>query len=313
MATQDQDDYEDLDQTEEEDRGDNFNEEDEEDTDESEDTDEEQEDESGDDEDQEDEEEDEPAPKSKKDIKIPKSRLDEVIRQREEARERNLWLEEQLEKLIAQATSKRDEPAPKKEAPPPYDFDTAEEEYISLVIEGEVAKAAKLRGEINRARQEETSRMIEGVRETALNNAKQEGLKAVQEESFGTLVAAMESKYSFLDHKSDDYNEDAVETVNALLSGDVSKGQTKSEALKRAIDKVAPMFVKEKPAAKPSLGDKRTVDAGKKAVKAAKSQPANIKSTSTKQRDLNVTSVASLTEKDFEKLTEREKRILRGD
>jgi hypothetical protein len=306
-----QDDYEDLEtKLEDEDRGDNFNDEDED----IEDSDEDSEDEdSEEEEDQEDEEEEEPAPKSKNDTRIPKSRLNEVIRQREEARERNLWLEEQLEKLIAQATAQKEATVAPKETPPSYDFDSAEEQYISLVIEGEVAKATKLRGEINRARQEEMTRMIEGVRETALTNAKQEGARAVQEQSFGTLVATMESKYTFLDHNSDDYNEDAVETVNTLLNGYVSKGMSKSEALKKAVDKIVPMFIKDKPASKPSLGDKRTSDAGKKAVKASKSQPANVKTSSLKQRDVAVTSVATLTEKDFEKLTDREKRVLRGD
>ena len=200
MATKD-DDYEDLNEDlEDEDRGDLFEDEEDESS-ESEEEDENTEDE-GSDEDSDEDEEEEVVEKPAKDIKIPKSRLDEVIRQREEAKERSLWLEEQLEKLINQSVAAKVPTTPAKPEVPEYDFEAAEEQYISLIIEGEVSKATKLRSEINKARQAEFNSTIETIKEAALTNAKSEGFKAVQEQSFGTLIANMESKYKFLDHKS---------------------------------------------------------------------------------------------------------------
>lgn len=279
---------------------------------------EEVEEEEGSEEESEEEPSEEAETSSKKSIKVPKSRLDEVIAQREEARKRiedaenrSLWLEEQLEKLINQSITPK-ETKVEKPADPPYDYDTAEEKYIALVIEGEVAKATKLRQEINAARQKETLSLIQQIKESALESSKTESTKAIEDRAFGTLVSNMESKYQFLDSKSESYNEEAVDTVNTLLKGYVASGVSKTEALKKAISKVVPMYVKEPKPTKPSLGKERTTEAGKKAADAARKQPV-IKSSSSTTSKPPVTSVAKLSDKEFSALTDREKRILRGD
>lgn len=304
--------YEDLDEatTEEEeesqDRGDNLEDEELEDQDESEDEAEETDDDESEeaDEDEDEEEYEEEAPQ--KNTRVPKARLDEVIRQREEARERSEWLETQLEKLIS---SKVETPVAPK---PAYDFEVAEEEYVALIIQGEVAKASKLRREIDAARKDEFQSLLDQVKDSAKQEAKSESSSAIEQERFETAVVNFENKYKFLNYELPEYNEEAVDTVNTLMSGYVSAGKSKAEALKLAVNKVAPLYSKVSPE-KPTLGNKRKVEAGRKAVKAANSQPSKTKSVSTRQVDAETVDVKKMSEKDFSKLTAKEKSILRGD
>jgi hypothetical protein len=306
MAEQD---YEELDETL--DRGDNY--EDDEDQDESidevEETDDDESDEADIDLDEEEEEEEETPPKE---IKIPKSRLDEVIKQREEAKERNLWLEAQLEKLIAQSVENKKEAEKIIETVSTYDFEDAENRYVNLIIEGETSKAAKLRTEIEKERQTELKNLISSLSKSASEDAKNQSSAIIEEGKFNTLVENFESKYKFLDSESKEYNEEAVDTVNTLLAGYVAAGKSKAEGLKLAVGKVAPLYTKVVET-KQSLGNKRKVEAGKKAAQAANSQPTKTKSVSTRQVDKEGVNVSKMSEKEFSQLTEKEKRILRGD
>lgn len=304
-------DYEDLDEVL--DRGDEV--EDDEDQDETiDEEDQEVDDELGDSDIDLDEEEEEEVEKPKKEIKIPKSRFDEVIAQREEAKERNLWLEAQLEKLI-NSQKVNEVVAPVKTKEPEYNFEEAEERYVNLIIEGEIAKATKLRSEIDKARQESLKAIISEITESVTSRAKSESSALLDEEKFNTLIENFENKYKFLDTSSDEYNEEAVDTVNTLLAGYVAAGKTKAEGLRLAVNKVAPLYEKTKEVkdVKQSLGNKRKVEAGKKAAQAANSQPTKTKSVSTRTVDKETVNVAKMSEKEFAQLTEKEKRILRGD
>ena len=313
--------YEDLDEVREEDqdedRGDYVEDEELEDQDDSEDDASlEDDDESGDVDEEEDEEEleevEETKPQNK--IKIPKSRLDEVIRQREEAKERNAWLEEQLEKLINANLNKVEQAKAEEQKAPVYDFDAAEEKYITLILEGETAQASKLRREIDVAKSAEYKQMIDSLADTMSKQVKTENDTVVEEGRFNTLIENFENKYKFLDYEAEEYNEEAVDTVNTLLAGYVAAGKSKSEALRLAVTKVAPLYIKtvDKKQVQ-SLGNQRKVEAGKKAAKAAKAQPARTKSVSTRQVDSDATDVKRMSDRDFSKLTAKEKSVLRGD
>ena len=276
------------------------------------------EDDSGSEEESEDDEEDEepPAPTKAKEPRIPKSRLDEANAQRDEYRDRMLWLEEQLEKLIDSPGTKstkddsKDAVAPKEV----YDFDKAEEDYANLLISGEVGQASKLRSEINKARHAEMLELVSSITETATNKAKNESSLEKQNEKFEIAISSMERKYKFLDSKAKEYNEEAVETVNTLLSGYLAGGKlTKAEALAKAVEKAVPLYIKPEKEVKEKLGSSRSKDAGKKAADAAARQPVKTKSSSTKNIDLEAVKVSKMSEKAFGQLTEKEKRILRGD
>jgi len=255
------------------------------------------------------EEEEEVAPK--KSPKIPKARLDEVIRQREEAKDRNYWLEQQLEKLIAAQERQNQTVQETKVVIPEYDFEGAEEKYISLVIEGEVAQATKLRKEITAKQQEQFLALINGVEANAANKAKSESSSYIEAERFKIAIESMEVKYPYLNFKDKAYNEEAVDTVNTLLAGYVAAGKSKTEALQLAITKVRPLY--EKKVSKPSPADERKIAAGKKAAAASKQQPTKTKSSNSRTSDGGIPNIQKMGEKEFSKLTAKEKSILRGD
>jgi uncharacterized protein YoaH (UPF0181 family) len=301
------------------DRGDSFEEDEDEEVEEDEDTVEEDEEETEEDESEEDddsgeseedeEEEEAPPVKPRKDIRVPKSRLDEVIAQREDAKERMLWLESQLERLIENQTKAQAAPAPAPE--PTYDFEEAESKYITLIIEGEVEKAARLKSEIDKARKAEMLALVKEVRESATAESATATTKALENEKFNLTVTTLQSKYSFLDADHKSYNQEAVETVNTLMAGYIASGKPKSEALKLAASKVAPMYEKTP---KPALGNQRTVGATKKAVDASKRQPSKVVSTKgVPNIDTSKINISKLSDRDLDKLSIKELRALRGD
>lgn len=248
---------------------------------------------------------------TKKEPRIPKSRFDEVIQQREDAKERNLWLESQLEKLIGQANKQQEAIVPKVEVSL-YDFDKAEEDYISLIIEGEISKASKLRNEINREQEAKMMNIIKNIESSVSTKAKSDSSALLEDERFNAFVETVEVKHPFLDSNHKDYNEEAVDTVNTLLAGYISAGKGKTEALRLAVAKVTPLYFK--PEVKQSLGNKRTVEAGKKAAKAAAAQPVRTKnSATTKLVDNSDVDITKISEKEFAKLTSKERSLLRGD
>lgn len=262
---------------------------------------------SGDEESEEEEEE----VASPKDTRIPKYRFDEVNNQRkellaqlEDASERSLWLEAQLEKLISNNTKTAEPAAPANT----YNFEAAEENYVQLIIEGEIAKASKLRAEIDKERRAELVSIISEVKSSASKTAKEESTKAVSEQRFFNTVEALEVQYPFLNNKVKDYNAEAVDTVNTLMAGFVAAGKSKADALTLAVKKVAPFYTKEVKA--PST---KKEEAGRKAVAASKSQPPSPTGTKTKTIDISKIDVSKLAEKDFRSLTAKEKSVLRGD
>ena len=240
--------------------------------------------------------------------KIPRSRLNKVIEQREELKDRVSWLEEQLEKFIeGKSPPKRVEPERSE-----YDFDLAESKYIDLILEGDSKTATALRREINEERAYLFKQEINTVKEEARQHAKEEASATLEGGRFDTLVNSYEQKYPFLDVESKEYNEDALDTVNSLMVGYIKdKGMNQIEALTKAINKIVPMFTKD---VKQSLGQKRTDTAKTKALEAAKKQPIK-QQTSIKEDKISVAdlNVSKMTEKQFNKLTAEERAILRGD
>jgi hypothetical protein len=254
-------------------------------------------------------EEEEVAP-PKKEPRIPKSRFDEINNRMKDANERNLWLEEQLEKLINQQ-SQQQKTAPREPEAPSYDYDTAEEEYITLIINGDIAKATKLRNDINAHRQSDLAILISGIENKASDNAKSQSGLLLEKERFESSIVNMEKTYPFLNHKDKAYNEEAVETVNTLLAGYLAAGKGKVESLQLAIKKVLPLYEK-KVTTKTTLGDQRKTEAGKKAAAASKQQPTKQKTT-TRTSDMGKANINTMSDRDFSKLTAKEKSILRGD
>jgi len=258
-----------------------------------------------DDEDELDDTEDEPS-----NIQVPKSRLDEVISQRESEKDRVRWLEEQLETLINQNKAEHVVDKVVKEK---YDFTAAEENYASLLIDGETSKAAQLRSVIDGERKADIVSLIKDTQNETVEEATLKSTDALEQDRFDTLIGRLEEKHPFLDTESDTYDSEAVETVNTLISGYMSSGKTKSQALKIAVSKVIPMYTKNEPTTKQSLGNKRIVKARKKAARASNAQPSEPRRKSKESLDDATSEVSAMSERQYNKLTLKEKRVLRGD
>lgn len=294
------------DEDDSEDEDDESDDEDEDDSDEDEDEDDESDDEDEDDSDDEDEDED-------VEQRIPKGRLNQVLRQRDEERERVKWLEEQLEVLIKGKQAPEDEEEEEEvEEQPEYNFDDAEEKYLELILEGEVKQAAALRKEINNARDELYQYQINTVRRAAKEDAVTETSNSLDEARFNTLLTNYTEEYDFLDDTSDAYNEKAVILANKLIASYMAEGNSKSYALKAAVEDVVPLFEKKKEEPKPKTTD-RVKTARKKAARASKAQPPSSKSTNRPTRSLKAADIGKMTERQYDQLTAKEKAKLRGD
>jgi hypothetical protein len=261
----------------------------------------------------EDEEEDEDEEVDEDGNKVPLARLNKVIDQRNQERERTARLEQQIERLIDQVASPKEAPV-KVEPEEVYDFDVAESQYIEHILEGETEKAAKLRRQIDKERDKEVKKLVSEAKSSATEEAVTRTTAGLEEDRFNTLVATYEEKYTFLNADEEDYNEEAVDTVNALMNG-FMKDMSKSKALKKAVDRIANMY--EKAPEKPKLGGKgrkldKTADR-KRNAKVSQKQPPKTKGKGTKGRDLDSLDVSELTEEQFNNLSAKEKAILRGD
>jgi len=253
-------------------------------------------------------EEEEEAPK--RGIKIPKYRLDQEIEKVKALKERESWLEQQLEKLINSKPDLKKELQEIKDEVE-YDFDAAEEQYITHVLEGEPKEAIKLRKQIDAERTKIFRKTLELVRDEAAEKAISSSKSAKDDEKFQEYISNYESKYTFLNRAKKAYNEDAVDTINALMTGFMAKGVVRSEALKKAVEKVLPLYAT--PVKAPV--DKRAVDQRKKNVSANNRQPPTMKGKSFKDVSIDDFDVSNLDDKEFAKMSKDKKSLakLRGD
>ena len=285
---------------------------DEEDSEDEEDLDEEDSEDSEDSEDDEDDE-DEVVTEPTKEDRIPKGRFNQVLKQRDSERERVHWLEEQLEKLIS--NNRGSEQSPSTATVEEYDYDAKETEYINLVLEGETSKAISLRKEIDNHKRSEIMSELNEAKEVSRSIARE----VQEEEKFNVLVESFENKYSFLNADSDDYNEEAVDTVNAITANLIRKGLPKSQAIKDAVLRIAPMYEKVVKSTTTTKVTKKPVNterdkvSKRRNIAASKSQPPKTRGSRVSDGGLDTVKVSRLNEKQFRELSLREKKILRGD
>jgi hypothetical protein len=253
-----------------------------------------------------DEEEEVETPKGKKDYRIPKARFDEVIAQREAERERSQWLEEQLAKLIAKTTAAEE----KVNVAPKFDFDAAEEKYLELAFGGEHADALKLRKQIDTAREEAFEAKIKALKDATVEDVDSRSKAIIDAERFDDVRRKSEAKFPFLNAKHSTYNADAVDMINTLMRGHVAAGKSKSEALRLAVAKGAPIF-EEAPVVKKVT--ERRAEQAKKNATAARSQPSRVSGKGAKDIDVNTIDPSTLSEKHYKDLTPKQKAKLRGD
>jgi hypothetical protein len=214
------------------------------------------------------EEEEEKEEPPKKEPRIPKSRFDEAVQKEREkairAEERAKYLEERIEQLIALQTDLANKQNKEVEVVEEFDFDAAEDRYAQLLIEGEVAEAARLRKDMEKARERRIQDLLKSVKEEAKATTKQLSIEEKKE----VVIQEALSKYAFLDDNSEEYNKEAVEEINFLAAGyEVKNKMPAHEALKKAIERIAAPLTKHVDTKK-ATAEKKT-----KKMEAMKKQP----------------------------------------
>ena len=240
----------------------------------------------------------------KKRIRVPKSRLDEESAKRKKAEEE---LEKLRTQLAAQARAQEEAAQPKGPSMDELEkeLEDLEEKYEDAVINGEKDIARKLRSQIAKAR----DTIIESRVTTKAEAARSAALEQVQFDNFleRTLAA-----YPELDRSSENYDSTSEADVMDIAEAFLAKGQSRVEAIGKAVKLVlgAKKAVEAEPEPKTEKKtlSRKVVDTEKQAVV---KQPPSLKpvgDSGDKQPALHV-----LPEDQFNKLSEAELRVARGD
>ncbi|MBX9914082.1 MAG: hypothetical protein K2Y25_09295 [Pseudomonadaceae bacterium] len=245
-------------------------------------------------------EEGEPAAKpEKKSGMVPHARFNEVNEEAKSSRQRVQELEEEL------ARAKGEKPAPEKEpekpAPAAYDYDAAEDRYAEALLEGDTTAAKVIRREI---RAQETADSEQRGRD-AFEQSKQQDEQARATQSLQAVAKDAYARFPFLNSEGTEPDADAIEMVLALRNKHIRDGVSAGEALLKAVDKIGPMFGDEKPVKSPVRESviERNLERDKKI-------PPREQGLGDRGRN---TDVSSMTDEEFDKLTEKELREMRGD
>ena len=226
---------------------------------------------------------------------VPKSRMDEEIARRRQLEDRLAKLEE----------GSKPDVAPE----PEFDFDGKEAEYMDAVLDGETDKAQQVRKEIRSAERESMAKELRKDIHNTTNVTK-------QQLDLDVAVSDMVASYPVLDSQSDEANADMIADANELMGMYAQKGMTPADALRKAVrmtlassmpELLQPKAVESKPAAK-----KRTTDVKKK-LEAASAQPAKLKGESAATRGNEVVDISTMTDSDFDQLSDAQMKRLRGD
>lgn len=248
--------------------------------------------------------------------RIPKARFNEVNEGRKAALARAEAAEAELERLRAGHAPAAPTPAPAS-APAPaaeFDEDAQEEAYVAALMEGDSKKAAGIRRAINAHVREQAAadarNQVEQQRQQDQARATADALAA---ESQATLQA-----FPYLDTEE---GKEALLLIVEARDGKIARGMAPLDALRAAVKAIAPKFApagqgdtpaKDLPQGEPKT-DLRTAAAVERGAKASMAQPAPLNGGVGERAEAGRINVAQLTDEQFDKLPEAEKRRLRGD
>ena len=254
-------------------------------------------------------EEPEPEPKPKaKGQTVPKSRMDEVIAERNELRR-------EMEALRAAQK-------PAAPAAPAYDFEGKEKQYQELILDGEAEKATALRTEINQKTRETLSAELAQEVETTITRKNEE--TALQ-----LAADKLQADFPQFNEDSSDYNETLTQEVIDLRDAFIIKGERPVDALAKASDFVIRKHDLSAPApeeetstglagkaapAKKSVDEvsKKRAEIAKK-LDAASKQPPELPGESSSSHGEKAVDISTLSEEEFNALPEATLKRLRGD
>ncbi len=252
---------------------------------------------------------------------VPHARFNEVNERRKAAEQEAERLRAELEAMRAgsKESPKNTEQTQKDKGnqAPEFDVNAQEKAYLSALMDGNEEEAQKIRTGINQHLLEQaTAKAVERVRAESeareRASAEQQAAKLLQE-----TATAVVADYAFLD---DPVHAEVLDMIEARRDALIAKGVPAHQALREAADFIAPRFAPEGFApAKSGEGaskqaDLRATAAVERGAKASMAQPplpaAGMGNRSTGSDPLNV---ATMSDEQFERLPESEKKRLRGD
>ena len=251
-----------------------------------------------------------PAPEPKqKGQTVPKSRLDDVIKERNELRR----------EMEAMKESQKP-PAP---AAPAYDFEANEKKYQDAVLDGETEKAKGIRAEINEATRAQLSAELTQEVERTVNRKNEESALQIAADK-------LQADFPMFDQDSSDYNEAMTQEVIDLRDAFIVKGDRPVDALAKASQYVISTHDISASQSEESTGlagkaapPKKTVDEvatqrKKKAqvaskLDAASKQPPELPGESSSNHGEKALDISNLSEEEFNALPEATLKRLRGD
>lgn len=249
--------------------------------------------------------EEEPAPAKSK--TVPHARFNEVNEQLKQERAVRLQLEEELARArgAQQAQEPASEPKPQdQEKPADFDFKAARKQLREAIYEGDDAKAEQLEEEIEQQTELRQTRIAEQRAQELLEQRAREQQQMTIKSEVETAVTAAYESYPFLDVSGTQANQDAIDEVIALRDLYMSRGKTPAQAIADAVAKVGPRYA-EAPAAKPD--GKAVIEQN---LERERRIPPAMPGVGERARKIDY---ANLSEDEFEKLPEAEKRKARGD
>lgn len=199
----------------------------------------------------------------KRRARIPLNRHEEILKK---ARDREQALSDEVSRLKG---AKQDDAAKNSVTEYQAKIDDLQDKYEELILDGKKDEARAVRKE------------VEGMREVLFDHKSSVKAEATRAATIETLswqaaLAGAESKYPVLNPEHDDFDAAKTDEVTELMTGFVRNGQTRAEALNKALKYVLgapPTAPKSDVASK--LADERAQAARVKAAAANKQQPAS--------------------------------------
>ena len=231
--------------------------------------------------------------------RIPKSRFDEVNKRAKDAEAKAEALQREFEALKAgmqhgQQPAKQQAEQP---AQPAFDFNSKEQEYMDAVLDGETDKALAIRSEIREAERNEfqsvaQTKSTESVEQMQMRNRVQEA------------VVKLNQAMPIFDETSGTFNQEALNEALTIRNGYMAQGIGPIEAMQKAAGMINKVYggTVEKDTAPPTQQP-----VAKKKVETANKQPPSIGTKSGEAADTgSKVDVMSMSEKDFDSLSEEE-------
>lgn len=245
---------------------------------------------------------------------IPKSRFVQVNEERKAAIARNAELEAELERLRSGQASAAPAPAPAAAPAAEFDEDAQEEAYVAALMEGDSKKAAGIRRAIN-------AHVREQAAADARHEVEQQRQQDQQRATADALAAESQATLHAFPYLNTEEGKEALLLIVEARDGKIARGMAPLDALRAAVKAIAPKFApagqgdtpsKDLPQAEPKT-DLRQAAAVERGAKASMAQPAALTGGVGERAESGRINVAQLTDEQFQKLPEAEKRRLRGD